>query len=119
MKNVGLLGIMVTFVLLAGCQDAQLMNCQQESQVLQTQLDQANATVAKKDKMIENLKGEIQTINQKAMEGIRTILEKQSAKDEELRNKLKAKEAEITELQQKLAAMQAPTVDADTGEGGM
>ncbi len=81
------------------------MNCQQENQVLQTQLDQANTTVAKKDKMIEDLKGEIQAVNQKAFESIRTILEKQNTKDVELKNKLKEKEALVKELQQKLEAM--------------
>ncbi|MBC8377975.1 MAG: hypothetical protein H8E62_02250 [Planctomycetes bacterium] len=119
MKHVGLLGIMATFVLLAGCQDTQLINCQQENQALQTQLDQAKATATAKDKKIEDLEGEIQTVNQKALESIRTILEKQNAKDVELKNKLKIKEAEAAELQQKLDAMQAPVVDADTGEGGM
>ena len=113
MKKIGLLGILMVFVLLAGCNDAQkndqLIACQQEKAMLQAQLDQANDSIGKKDQQIEKLKGDVREVNQKALESIRTMMERQNAKDVELKNKLKAKEAEAKELQQKLDAMQAST----------
>lgn len=123
MKKIGLLGILMMFALLAGCEDAQknqqLATCQQEKQQIQVQLDQANSIIQQKDLQIEKLKGEVRNINQKALESIRTMMERQNAKDIELKNNLKEKEALVKELQQKLNAMQAPATATGTEAGEM
>lgn len=109
MKKISLLGILMMAALLAGCENAekkaQLVTCQQEKQQLQTQMDQANATLQQKDQQIDKLKGDVREVNQKALESIRTMMEKQNAKDVELKNKLKDKEAELKTLQQQVSEL--------------
>lgn len=102
--------MLVAVVLLAGCQNAQkeaeIATCQQEKMDLQGQLDQANATIQQKDQNVEELKAKNRELNQKALESIRTMMEKQNAKDVEVKNQLKAKEAEAATLQQKTNELQ-------------
>ena len=139
MKKISLLVMLTAIAFLAGCQDAQkdaeIATCQQEKMDLQGQiaacqqgkldlqgqLDQANATIQQKEQKVENLQEKNRELNQKALESIRTMMEKQNAKDIELKNKLKSKDAEIVALQQKVKELQnrlepvnapAETVDA-------
>lgn len=111
MKKMSLLVMLAAVALLAGCQDAQkdaeLAGCQQEKLDLQSQLDQANATVQQKDQKIEAMKGEITKLNQTALESITTMMQKQNAKDVELKNKLKAKEIEAGGLQKTVQELKA------------
>lgn len=111
MKKISVLGILMMALLLTGCenaeQKAQLVTCQQEKQQLQSQVDQANATIQQKDQQIDKLKGDVREVNQKALESIRTMMEKQNAKDVELKNKLKDKEAEVKTLQQQVNELKA------------
>ena len=110
MKKISLFVMLAAVALLAGCQDtqreAEIATCQQEKMDLQGQLMQANATIRQKDQKVEELEGKNWELNQKALEGIRTMMEKQNAKDIELKNKLKAKEAEAATLQQKVNTLQ-------------
>ncbi len=99
MKKIGLLSMVIAFVLLAGCQDSQLSTCQEEKLALQGQLDEANTTIAQKDKKIEGLKDEVFKVNQKAFQSVRTMLEKQNAKDIERKKKIAELEAQVKQLQ--------------------
>ena len=110
MKKMTLFVMLAVMALLVGCQSAQqkaeLTTCQQEKFDLQGQLEQANATIQQKDQAVEKQKAEIRELNQKALESIRTMMEKQNAKDVEVKNQLKAKQAEAATLQQQVNALQ-------------
>ena len=135
MKRIALLVMVMMLVVLAGCRDAekeqQLITCQQEKQQLQTQLDQ---TLQEKDQTIDALKAEVREVNQKAMESVRTMMEKQHAKDLERKkelqtarlmsqslqsqvhsqnNELKKKEAQIQSLQEQLDDLQEKAAKVD------
>ena len=56
MKTLSLLVALMCTVCLIGCEDPELVTCQQENQALQSQLEQANTTVAEKDAQIEEMK---------------------------------------------------------------
>lgn len=108
MKKISLLAILLTAALLTGCEDVQtneqLVTCQQEKQEVQSQLDLANLSVQQKDEQIDKLKAEVREVNQKALESIRTMMERQNAKDIELKNKLKDAEAQVQALQGQVTA---------------
>ncbi len=113
--------IVIAAALLAGCNesekvDTELVLCQQQVQQLQAHLDQANQTIARKDEQIGGLQDEVREINQKALESIQVMMQKQSVKDTELKDKLTASQQEVKELQEKLSRMQT---DEGTGGGEM
>ena len=96
MKIAGLLTVMVVAVCLVGCENAELVTCQQEKTVLQGQLDQAN-------NQIEALKAENVEMQTKAMESITTMMQKQAKKDEELKKNLADAKAELKNVKDQLA----------------
>ena len=107
MKTVSLFAVLAIAVCLIGCENAELVTCQQEKDALQGQLDQANTTITEKDTNIEVLKSENTEMQTKAMESITTIMTKQAAKDKELKQKLVEKTEHAQELEVKVAALEA------------
>ncbi|MCE5187157.1 MAG: hypothetical protein LLF76_13635 [Planctomycetaceae bacterium] len=109
MKNVCVLAVLVGMIALAGCSNSKLTACQTENEslkgnvsVLQQELQSAKDAVGKKDKTIEDLKAENVQMQTKAMEGIKTMMERQSAKDQEVKDKLTAAQKENTNLRAQL-----------------
>jgi chromosome segregation ATPase len=107
MKIVSLLSVLVITLCLIGCENAELVTCQQEKEVLQSQMDQANATITGKDSEITALKSKNVADQNLAMESITTVMTKQAAKDKKLNDALTQKKQEVTHLQQKVTALQA------------
>ena len=106
MKIVSLLSVLVVVVCLVGCLIAELVNCQQDKDILQGQLDQANATIAEKNSEIETLKTENTEMQNTAMESIKTIMTKQAEKDNQLKQKLVEGAQQIQTLKEKVAALE-------------
>ncbi len=106
MKIVSLLSVLVVVVCLVGCENAELVNCQQDKDILQGQLDQANATIAEKNSEIETLKTENTEMQNTAMESIKTIMTKQAEKDNQLKQKLVEGAQQIQTLKEKVAALE-------------
>lgn len=98
MKSVSLFAVVAIAVCLIGCENAELVTCQQEKGALQGQLDQANTTITEKNTNIEALKTEHAEMETKTMESITLMMTKQAAKDKELKEKLAQKEREVTYL---------------------
>lgn len=53
------------------------------------------------------IQNQVREINETALESITTMLQKQSVKDAELKDKLKASQEEVKQLQQQIKHMQA------------
>ena len=100
MKTVSLLAVVAIAVCLIGCENAELVSCQQDKNLLQGQLDQATAATAKRDAQIEALKTENTEMQTKAMESITTMMTKQAEKDKQDQQK-------IRDLKEKVAALEA------------
>ncbi len=98
MKSVSLFAVVAIAVCLIGCENAELVTCQQEKGTLQGQLDQANTIITEKNTNIEALKAEHAEMETKTMESITLMMTKQAAKDKELKEKLAQKEREVTYL---------------------
>ena len=99
---------------LIGCENSELVNCQEENQamlsnvsLLQQDLNAAKAAVEKKDKTIEDLQSENVQMQTKAMESIKTMMEKQAVKDQELKDKLAVATKQNTELKNQLEQTKA------------
>ena len=119
MKAISFLAALCVVVCLIGCENTELVNCQQS-------LEQATATIAEKDSKIEALKVENTDMQTKAMENITTMMQKQDAKDKQVKkeladtkeqlNSLKAqladKENLIKELSSKIAEHKCPVPEA-------
>ena len=100
MKTVSLFAVLAIAVCLIGCENAELIDCQQDKDILQGQVDQANAAIAEKDAEIESLEAENVKAQNLAMESITTMMTKQAAKDKQDQQK-------IRDLKEKVAALEA------------
>ena len=100
MKTVSLFAVLAIAVCLIGCEDAELVTCQQEKEVLQGQVDQATAAISKKDTEIESLEAKNINSQNLAMESITTMMTKQAEKDKQDQQK-------IQDLKEKVAALEA------------
>ncbi len=108
MKKVSLLGILAVVILMAGCgEDPKLTTCQQENTDLQAKLAKAASTIEQNELMIDKLKAENTEVQKKALESIRTIMEKQNAVTVEKNNKLKAEQEKTKELEKKIMELEA------------
>jgi hypothetical protein len=114
MKIVSLFAVLAIAVCLVGCENAELVTCQQDKDLLQGQLDQANTAIMEKDANIEALKANNIEDQNTAMKSITTMMTKQAAKDNELKEKLAQKEREVTclrktndELKEKVISLEA------------
>ena len=103
MKTVRLFAVLAIAVCLIGCENAELIDCQQDKDILQGQVDQATAAITEKDAKIESLEAENVKAQNLAMESITTMMTKQAAKDKQdqqkirnLKEKVAALEAEVT-----------------------
>lgn len=113
MKKTALLSVLVTIALLAGCggENPKLVTCQQEKADLQAQLQQANeavqqkeAALAKQQATIDELKAENTEVQKKALDSIRTIMQKENAAKVDLKKQLNAAKQKVKELEAKAAA---------------
>ncbi|MCI0499912.1 MAG: hypothetical protein L0Y36_09580 [Planctomycetales bacterium] len=111
MKKASIVVALIAAVCLVGCENKELVTCQQENQTLQQQVKQVQAAVAEKDQKIEAMKAENTAIQTKAMESIKTMMEKQGARDTEVKKALDAKTREVSELQKKLQAAQTAVAE--------
>ena len=100
MKTVSLFAVLAIAVCLIGCEDAELVTCQQEKEVLQGQVDQATAAISEKDTEIESLEAKNINSQNLAMESITTMMTKQAEKDKQDQQK-------IQDLKEKVAALEA------------
>jgi septal ring factor EnvC (AmiA/AmiB activator) len=100
MKTVSLLAVLVVTVCLIGCENSELIDCQQDKDMLQGQVDQANAAITEKDAKIESLEAENIQAQNLAMESITTMMTKQAEKDKQDQQK-------IRDLKEKVAALEA------------
>ena len=110
MKIAGLLSMLMVALGLVGCENSELITCQQQKQVLETrtddlkkQLDQAKSAITERDKQIEALQTENVEIQNKAMESITTMMQKQAAADEKVKKQLADTKEELTEVKSKLS----------------
>jgi len=100
MKTVRLFSVLAIAVCLIGCENAELIDCQQDKDILQGQVDQATAAITEKDAKIESLEAENVKAQNLAMESITTMMTKQAAKDKQDQQK-------IRDLKEKVAALEA------------
>jgi outer membrane murein-binding lipoprotein Lpp len=100
MKTAVIGAVMVGLFLICGCEDTQLVQCQKENTTLKADLQKANAQVTAADAKVEELKKKDQETQTKALDAIRTMLEKQEAKSRE-------KDARIKQLETELETMKA------------
>lgn len=107
MKTVSLFSVLLIAVCLVGCENPELVTCQQEKDTLQVQLDQANTAISKKDSQIEALKTENTEMQTKAMESISVMMTKQAEKDKELNQKLDKRAQQVKDLEAKVASLEA------------
>lgn len=114
MKKLCAFTVLTAMLFLLGCNNSELVNCQQENQSLQSnislmqqELAAAKSAVEKKDKTIEDLRSENVQMQTKAMESIRTMMERQAAKDQEIKDKLAAAQQQNSELQKQLEQLKA------------
>jgi predicted RNase H-like nuclease (RuvC/YqgF family) len=106
MKKASILVVLIAAVCLVGCENKDLATCQQEKQTLQQQIDQAQAAIAEKDKKMETMKAENTEMQTKAMESIKTMMEKQAAQDNKLKQKLIERAQQIKDLEEKVASLE-------------
>jgi SMC interacting uncharacterized protein involved in chromosome segregation len=106
MKTVSLLAALMLVICLVGCENAELVTCQQEKDVLGDQLEQANAAVAEKDNQIAGLKAENTEMQTKAMQSISMMMTKQAEKDKQLKAEIVEKTRQIKALKAKIAALE-------------
>jgi chromosome segregation ATPase len=109
MKKVCAVAVLSSVLFLMGCGNSKLDKCRQEKESLQSNVSllqqealAAKEAVAKKDKTIEDLRSENTQMQTQAMESIKTMMEKQAAKDKEVKDKLTAAQQQIADLQKQL-----------------
>ena len=100
MKTVRLFAVLAIAVCLIGCENAELIDCQQDKDMLQGQVEQATAAISEKDAEIKSLEAENIQAQNLAMESITTMMTKQAEKDKQDQQK-------IRDLKEKVAALEA------------
>lgn len=113
MKHTGLLGLTVALLLVVGCESPELVTCRQDRQMLEQQtetlqkeLNQARATIERKDAEIAKIRTENIEIQQQAMESIMTMLGREQERATRLQTALNEKEKALKAEQEKTAALQ-------------
>lgn len=134
MKNLWVWALAATVVLLAGCESQELVTCRQDNQLLvqqtetlQQQLNQSNAEIQQKDSEIERIKSDNVEMQNKALEGIMTMLRKEEErrknlqvtvdqKDQQLKaeiNKVAASEQTVKQLQRQVETLRSDLTNAN------
>ncbi len=106
MKTLSLFTGLMVAVCLVGCENAELVTCQQEKDALTGQLDQATAANTEKDSRIAALKAENTEMQTKTMESIQTMMKKQAEKDNQIKAKIVEKAKLIKDLKAKTASLE-------------
>jgi chromosome segregation ATPase len=103
MKFAGLLSIIVVAVCLVGCENQELITCQQEKNLLTGQLNEAQTAIAEKETEIKQLEAKNVEDQTKAMESITTMMQKQAAVDEKRKKELADTKEELKKVKSELA----------------
>ena len=106
MKTLCLIAVLMGAVCLVGCEDPELVTCQQEKATLQSELEQANAAISEKDAQIKKMKTENTEMQTQAMESIQTMMTKQAEKDNQIKAKIVEKTKQIKDLEAKVAMLE-------------
>ena len=106
MKYVLAVVVVGTLVALAGCENTQLLECQDLNAALQAQVETANAAVTEKEAQIEKLKAENVEMQNTAMESISTMMTKQAEKDKQVKDQLAKSQETVKMLQTKFNSLQ-------------
>jgi chromosome segregation ATPase len=106
MKTASLLLAAVFAICLIGCENPELITCQDEKAALTSQLDQAKATIAEKDNKIEALKIKNTEDQTTAMEAVTTMMQKQAEQDKQIKDKLAEKTQKCKEFEMKVASLE-------------
>ncbi len=116
MKHAVVLGIVAVMMLMAGCENQELVSCRQDNQLLEAQtaslrqeLAQARTTIQQKDDQIEKIKTENVEMQQKAMESIMSMLKKEEDRAKRLQTSLTEKEQALKAEQDKTAELERTT----------
>ena len=111
MKNVWVWTLAAAVILLAGCESQELVTCRQDNQLLvqqtetlQQQLNQSNAENLRKDNDIERIKSENVEMQNKALEGIMTMLRKEEERRKSLQTAVDQKDEQLKAATDKSAA---------------
>lgn len=120
MKHLTAFVIVSVLLCMAGCENVQLAECQDQNaglQVtiddLQVQLEQAKSSLEAKDKAIDKLKAENVEAQNTAMQSITTMMQKQAAADKKLKEKLVDKVQQVKVLTAKVAELEKQIADDD------
>jgi septal ring factor EnvC (AmiA/AmiB activator) len=98
MKTAAVVVVMLGLFMICGCGDAQLVGCQKENAALKADVQKADTQVKAAEAKIAELNKRDQETQTKALEAIRTMLEKQEAKSREKDARIKQLEAELAKL---------------------
>jgi chromosome segregation ATPase len=119
MKKLAVAVMLAGFVVLCGCENKQLVNCQTENSQLKGELDTARAEVAaandkvaKAEASAAEAKKKDQETQTQAFNAIRTMLEKQQKVTDDLKASVKAKDTEIKALQDQIVQVKAASEKA-------
>lgn len=98
MKTAAVVVVLSGLIILCGCENAQLTRCQQENAELKAQAQKARTELTAANAKVDELKKKDAETQTKALDAVRTMLEKQHARDLE-------KDARINQLQAELDKM--------------
>ena len=93
--------VSLAFVL-SGCGNSELVSCQEQNELLNTKLTQAQGKLDKATKALEACKRESGEVQTKAMEAISTMMTKQQSADDKVKGKLAAAEGKVAKLTKQL-----------------
>lgn len=93
--------VSLAFVL-SGCGNSELVSCQEQNELLNTKLSQAQGQLDKATKALEACKTESEEVQTKAMEAISTMMTKQHSADDKVKAKLTASEGKVAKLSKQL-----------------
>ena len=98
MRTAAVAVVMLGLFILCGCQDTQLKKCQDENAALKADVQKAQADLTAAQAKVEELKKKDQETQTKALEAVRTMLEKQEAKNREKDTRIKQLEADLAKM---------------------
>jgi len=113
MRNGWIWVLAAAVVVLAGCENPELVTCHQDNQMLRTQADalaqqlsEASISLQQKDQQIEQIKAEHAEMQTKAMESIMAMLQKEGQRSKKLQDTVAQKDRELKAASEKTAALE-------------